>query len=276
MAKQPGTLDALPSQTVSFDPALFENLVKGHGIPFVHFRAMRCPVGLVDRYDGRRPNHDHVGCSNGFVYTKAGNLIATYLSNANQQRKTEIGYVDGATVYVTVQRFYEEPDEEEEVQIAEFDRFYLNNEKIVVPTWELAEANITGRDKLHFPVVHVQDLMDSSGLRYSEGQDFDVVGGYIVWKDGGRRPTFDQEANKGQVYSVRYTYRPYWYVKSIPHQVRVANVDDPLTGERETQRMQQELVLQREYVFEKKDKNEDDLDLASQVKSPAEGSFGPR
>jgi hypothetical protein len=38
--------------------------------------------------------------------------------------------------------------------------------------------------------------------------------------------------------------------------VRVAQAADPLTGERKVQRMPQALTLQREYVFEKNDNDE--------------------
>lgn len=275
MSKLPHNIGELPSQTVSFDIPAFENLLKGHSVQFVHFRAMRCPVGLVDRYDNRRPDHDHSGCSNGYVYTRAGYLRATFMGNTDAYKNSDVGFINGSSAAVTLQRFYE--DSEDDVQITEFDRLYLDEEKITVPTWELFEAHITGKDKLKFPAVKVIDLMDNAGIRYQQGQDFDVQGGYIVWREQ-RRPQFDPKLGRGAVCSVRYTYRPYWYVKELRHQVRVVQVDDQITGVREIQRMMQECVIQREYVFEKEDKDDKapNPESPAQVKAPPDGNFGPR
>jgi hypothetical protein len=260
-----------------FDITAFEDAISAHGVRVVHFRAMRCPVGLIDIGDGRQPDHDHSGCSNGYLYTRAGTLRALFTGNTEAHRMTQVGLVDGSTVQVTVQRYYEDDEgnaictDENEVQIANFDRLYLDEPSITVPTWQLFKAHVTGKDRLQFPVVKVFDLVGNDGERYAQDKDFAVVGGYIKWT-GDRRPAPDS------ICAIRYTYRPYWYVKQLMHQVRVVTQDEFEDGARKVERMPQAMVLEREYIFEKEAKDElapDPLSPA-QVKSPPSGSFGAR
>lgn len=272
--QNPRPMTFAPEVAVSFDPQAFDDLIRTQGVEFVHFRAMRCPVGLVDRYDIRRPHEDHAGCSNGFLYTKAGLVTCGFLGNSTQPTNFDSGWMDGSTVQVTSPRFYDNSNEP--VQFAPFDRLYLSEEAITVPHWQLVEHHITGRDKLSFPAVRVVDLVDTEGLRYEQGTDFQIVNGHVVW--GARRPKIDPETGKGVIYAVRFQYRPYWYIKNMVHEVRVAQIQDPISGVRRVERMPQACVLQREYVFEKEDRDAKAPNPSSprQVAEPGDGSFGPR
>lgn len=277
MSKEPllvSSIEFPERMGVSFDVDAFDDAINSQGVKLLHYRAMRCPVGLIDRYDNRRPDHDHSGCSNGFIYTKAGDLTSLFTSNSKAPKTTDMGTFDGSTVQVTVQRFYDNTTDP--VYIAPFDRFYLNEERIVVPTWQLFESSITGKEKLQFPVVEVQDLMSADGRVYSEGTHFVVRGGFIVWT-GSERPAFDASQNRGQVCAIRYLYRPYWYCQRLLHEVRVAQAEDRQTGKRVVQRMPQALVLQREYVFEKEETTPEGENSERQMPQPRDGSvFGPR
>lgn len=260
-----------PGQATGLDASAFDDAIRSQGVQLVHFRAMRCPVGLIDRYDSRRPHEDHAGCSNGHIYTLAGVVTCLFTGATDEQKSNDIGFIDGSTVQVTAPRFYDDPVEE--VQVAPFDRFYLQEEAVTVPHYELVEAHATGHDKLSFPVVEVFDIMDSSGRRFDAG-DFEVRDGQLHWLNGG--PGFDASKNKGVIYAVRYSYRPYFYVSRVLHQVRVAQIDTPL--ERVVMRMPQEFVLVREIIFENEDKDSLAVnpDSPRQVKGPRTGSYGPR
>lgn len=259
----------------TFDLDAFDTALGSQSVAFAHFRAMRCPIGMVDPFDDRGPHPDHSGCSNGFLYTYAGQLRATFTGNSNDRRDTDIGWLDGSTVQVTAQRRYEDVDSP--VQLAVFDRVYLTEESVTVPTWELAEAHATGTEKLKFPVVEVVDLVDATGRRYVPS-DYTVEAGRLVWAQG-RGPGIDPTISRGVVFSIRYTYRPYWYVSRLPHQVRVAQVETIL--DRHVERVNQSAVLVRENVFEKE--RNDPLAAAQEPKradrqerGPREGIFGPR
>jgi hypothetical protein len=263
-----------PSDAVSFDAEKFDELIRSQGVEMVHWRAMRCPVGMVDPDDVmRRPHEHHKNCSNGFVYTLAGTVTCGFLGNSNNVSFIDAGHLDGSTVQVVLPRFYDDKPEIE-VDFANFDRVYLKEEKITVSNWNVFAASLEGVDKLQFPAVAVIDLMDSHGRSYHEGVDFDVKQGRIHWIDG-KSPGIDPKTGKGVVCSARYTYRPFWYVKSLIHEVRVAQVEDDY-GDRRVTRMPQAASLQREYFFEKEQNDAETADSQRKKTGPDDGGFGPR
>jgi hypothetical protein len=264
----------LPEMVVTFDLDAFDNLIRNQGILLKHYRAMRCPVGMVDMYDTRHEHPAHGACSNGFIYELVGEVTCGFLSNSGSNRQQDVGQVDGSTVTCSTPRFYDNTDTP--VYVVPFDRFYLATEDIVVVNWQLFEHNVSGTDRLRFPVVSVESLIDNSGNKYSEGKDFSVRNGLIVW-DGERRPGFDLEQSKGIVCSVRYRYRPYWYVSSLHHEIRVSQQNNPVTGERKSERGGQQFTLQREYSFESANNDSEKVttDLRS-ARFPGDSSFGPR
>ena len=266
-------IEHVVGQVVSFDLNSFDDKIEGHGALYTHYRAMRCPVGMVDAFDeGRHSQEDHEGCSNGFIYTKAGEFYATFLSNSKEMKQYDLGILDGSTAAITPTRFYDGTTEE--VDLVPYDRLYLASEAFLVPHWQLVQANANGKDKMSFNVVKVVDIIDSSGRRYCS-EDYKIVKGQIVWTRGG--PGIDPISQKGKVYSIRFLYKPYWYVSRLVHQVRVVQVDNSATGERETARAPQSALIQREYIFEKVDNSPETKtsEVAGKVKPAGDGEFGP-
>ena len=261
-----------PEQVISFDPVAFDAVIRSQGVELLHFRAMKCPGGMRSRDDHRRSCEDHANCSNGNVYTHAGQITCLFVSAGNDRKTEDFGSIDGATATVSAPRFYD--DSETRAHVSPLDRFYLKDDAILVPHNQLVEAHISGRDRLSYPVVDVVDLMDSSLKRYDHS-DFAIENGQIVWYPG-HAPGIDPETGKGLVYSVRYMYRPYYYVDRVLHQVRVAQVQTAI--ERFVTQMPQQFVLVREIVFEneKKDAQSVDPGSARQVEGPRVGLFGPR
>jgi hypothetical protein len=229
---------------------------------------------MSDQYDSRRPHDDHSGCSNGFIYTMGNKIQCLFTGNSNSPQFQDAGLVDGSSVNVTLPTHFDNGDP---VYIAAYDRLYLAEESIAVVEWHLQTYHLSGTDKLNRPVLKVQDLVDSRGIYYQDGVDFEVRSGQIVWLTE-NRPGIDQETGKGRVYAVRYLYRPYFYIKRIEHEVRVSQSDNPVTGERTTIRMPQSVTLQREFIFENEMKDPDAVHPESlrQGKGPSNGSFGPR
>lgn len=128
---------------------------------------------------------------------------------------------------------------------------------------------------MHFPAVHVQLLVDASNRGYTEGVHFDVRNGQLHWRDG-QGPGVDPVTGKGVVCSARFTYRPFWLLKNMVHEVRVAQTEDEFFN-RTTQRMPQQAVLQREYHYFKSARDDQAKDPEQRQKpAPASGQFGPR
>ncbi len=238
-------------EAVTFDIEALDNLVKSQGILLEHWSAMKCPVGMIDPDDNRRPN-DHTGhsCSNGMVYNKTGILQGTFTGNGLNLKTEGTGNLDSSTAQVILPRFYtnENGSNGDRIFPAPYDRLYYGDPNILVVNWESRQASPTGRDRLSFPAVSVERLMDSRGNVYSEGEDFSVATGDIVWT-GQRQPGQDLETGKGVVYSIRYKYRPYWYISRLLHEVRVTSVANDITGERVTEMVNKLVSIQREYVY---------------------------
>lgn len=264
----------LPAQSVSFDWDSFNEAATNHGVAMVHWRACRCPIGMVDIGDLRRPHDDHSGCSNGFLYSRAGTVTCLFTSNSLHTQVIDVGLLTGAAAQITVPRYYDNTDVPAEMTT--YDRLYLAEEAITVPHWQLVVAHESGVDRLDFPAVKVIDLIDNRGVRYTD-IDYQVVDGRIHWT-GNNRPIRDLVSGKGQVYTIRYSYRPYFYVKTPLHEVRVSSAFDPISGEKVIRRMPQLFLIQREYVAMKEDQDREapDSNSARQVTAPPSGNFGPR
>lgn len=263
----------LPSIGPAVDSVAFEEAIRSNGLKLVHYSALKCPVGLVALGDSRRPDHDHEGCSNGFIYTKTGCISALFQGNNNSAQSKDVGLVDGGTAVATFATAYNELDLSFYPSV--YDRFYIED-CVPVATWEMFQTNLTGRDRTLFPIHEVVYLMDSDGRRYTVGSDFNIVNGAIVWI-GSNRPGLNVNTGQGVICSIRYLYRPYWYAESFTHEIRIAQTVN-FDGTRTAKRMPQQLVLKREYFFRNEQKDDEAKDATSlrQNLSPQDGSFGPR
>lgn len=265
-----------PPFTTTFTVDAFDDFIRSQSLLFIHYRATRCPIGLIDKDDQRRPHEHHENCSNGFIYTLAGEINAAFANNNKKDTLMDIGRMNGSSAVIVLPRFYEKSslsESDRPILVAPFDRLYLKEDVIEVVHWQLNQYHVTGNDRLHFPVKTVIDLIDSRGNRYIQG-DFSVGQGNIVWGD--TNPGIDPETNKGRVYSIRYTYRPFFYIKELLHEVRLSQVEDEFSGERKVVRMPQSALIQREYAFQNEQNDPDAPESPRQQPGPAKGSFGPR
>ncbi len=239
----------MPHSALSFDNEAFDAFIHSQGVRLEHYESARCPVGMIDTNDNRRPLHDHSGCSNGFLYTYRGAITVWMSGNSKQQKLEDIGYVNGASCFASFPRYYDPgccPGEDKRFYGAPFDRFYLAEKTLVVPTWQVCTLNGSGKDRLAFPATNVDRVVDFRGASYVQGQDFDLDGnGQIVWRQN-KQPVPDEGSGKA-VISVRYRYRPFWYIARFQHEIRVSQ--EPIDDQRELIRGPQQCVLNREYLF---------------------------
>lgn len=255
---------------VAFNVADFDQLLRDHGVKLIHFRAMRCPVGMKDLRDNRRPGHDHEGCSNGYIYTDAGSVIGVFTSNSDSVKSTEAGSYDSGTASVTFARHYHKELSDasalREFQCAQFDRLYLDDDAVSVSYWQLFAHHASGRDRLSFPALSVEEVIDTNGARYG-ASDFTVNKGQLLWGD--------KQPPDGAICSVRYTYRPFWYVSDLGHEIRIVRAIAPESGQHTTVRMPIQARLVREYLFQTADQVEGSTD-PRQVQAAPTDIFGPR
>lgn len=267
----------------SMDALAFDEALQSQGVTLVHHRAMLCPQGIISKEDTlRRVHADHPNCTNGYLYEKMGVITAMFSDNTANPNPQDVGAIDGSSVQVTFPRTYDLSANR--IYVCPWDRFYLNEPDILWPHYEIIEHNIAGRDRLRFPVVEVQQLIDNRMERYTAGIDFTVdAGGQILWAEGGRRPGLDTdtEGMKGRCYVVWYLYRPYWYVQRLGKEGRLIQTEDPATGKRVVTRMPFQAHLVRETDYENEQRNDSPGSPGSpesdrQLRGPRDGSFGPR
>lgn len=278
----------------SFDALAFDEAVRSQGVELIHHRAMICPLGITDKNDLiRRVHADHEGCSNGYLYKPVGIIRALVVGNTANPNQTDLGLLDGSRVQATFPRFYDVDEEycttgDQPVYITPFDRFYMKEREgnWLWPNWELVEFNASGVDKLRYPAVKVNHLIDSNLNEYKQGIDFDIFNGRIKWRLSDRsakNPGIDLENNengRGRVYTVWYLYQPYWYCDRITHEGRAVQIQDPITGQRRIEKMPMEVSLTREVAYENSMGEIDPEDSEKKPnfraqRQPRNGSFGP-
>ena len=170
--------------------------------------------------------------------------ISTGISK--QFQALDMGLLTGSTMQITVPRYYIESDcspAGKEVVPALYDRVYLKDNNARVIATQLFEHNISGMDRVKYPIIKVEILVDSRGNLYRECEHFEVVGGQIKWL-GLKQPAKNPVTGRGEVCSIRYQYRPYWYIDRLLHEIRIVrNGADSVAAPKAA-------LIQREYVFE--------------------------
>jgi hypothetical protein len=106
----------------------------------------------------------------------------------------------------------------ENVHVSERDLIVFDSEMTDLVRQKF-EFNPTGPQKLHYKALGVEFLRDSRGNVYTEGSDFVLSDGQIVWLKEGRMPDFKN--GKGEILSIVYWYNPVYIVVSRPHSLRV-------------------------------------------------------
>lgn len=264
-----GPVDQLDYQDGSraFGAEDFDRLILSHGTRFIHYRGMKNPVGAIDPYDGRRPEEDHSGASNGMIYTRSeGFLVAVAQGNNRNNIAIEGGVLNASRASITCMTRYLCCDGislGEPVYLAPMDRLFLEQADIwVVGTCQI-QTSETGIDRLKFPAKQVKDLVDSANVRFECGRDFTLTPrGDIKWKEG---------VTVGPVFSVRYLYQPYFYVDMLNHELRLIQKIDPVTGERRVIPAPKQALIVREHVFHAEKNDPEAKESPRQAPAPASG-----
>ncbi len=260
-----------PDRQPRFDLDGFDAAIADKSLKLIHYRSMRCPGGLDSAKDVRRSHEDHLGCSNGFLFREAGRCTALFTGNSVQQRQGEPGVLAASSASMTLPRFY--TDTQKQVRAAQFDRFFLPDDAILVETWEVFDHSLSGVDRMKYPVAEVVDLVSASGKFYQLG-DFSIVDGKLMWQ-GNNQPG-GGPSGRGEVCSVRYLYRPYWYVDSMHHDLRIAT-EDKLNEDGTTTSVlavYQACSVVREYWFDSEDNDPEAPVGRRQQSPPKEPQFG--
>jgi hypothetical protein len=238
----------------SFDLNKQDQFVTSLGVQFVHWKAIPSPIGLKDKGDYRRSDSVDTLSSNGFLYKRSGCFTATVVGNSRNQKRSDGGLLDDSMARMIMPRFYDKGQDVakgDRIYIAPGDRVYIAdpNADVLVPNFQRMEYEENQENRPMFPICKIEFIDDSQGRSFQEGLDFEITAsGSIKWLPGGTNPGIDPDTKKGRIYSIRYLYRAFWYVLTIPNEVRITNVTT--NGVRSPERMPQYAVIQREYVYQ--------------------------
>lgn len=244
---------ASPFVQMSLDLNKQDKFVKSFGVAFAHYKAMPSPIGLKDRGDYRRSDGVDTITSNGMIYKLAGTFTATMEDNDRNQKNSSDSLVDVSQARLVMPRFYD--DGKTRIYMAPGDRIYISDPQadVLVSNYQRMTYE-QGDNVAMFPIVKFDiPIVDNVNREYIEGVDYGVTSsGNVRWISGGRSPGIDPETGEGRVYSIRYLYKAYWYVVSLPKEVRVTGVTNGTV--RSSERMPYHAVIVREYIYHNQNK----------------------
>lgn len=273
-----------PFIQMSFDLAKQDAFATSFAVEFHHYKAMPSPIGVSDRGDYRRNDGVDTITSNGMLYRCAGRFSATMTDNSRDKGKTDGGFTDPSQSRIVMPRFYNDKgiaDSSERIYLAPGDRVYIADKDadVLVSNYHKMDYEAGVDNVPMFPIAKLDGpLIDSRNIEYHCGKDFQITSsGNIRWIEGGKNPGIDPDTGKGRIYSVRYLYRAYWYVLSLPKEVRVTNVT---TGNTRTpERMAQHAILVREYIYHNQNRgdsqNQNKPKTPERADAPVQESINP-
>jgi hypothetical protein len=258
----------------------FDNNIRNSGVQMCHFTVTPCPVGRISKFDTlNKPHPDHAGCQNGHIYTFAGKVTVLFTGNTKRPNYAEGETINGSTAQASIPRFYDD-NPTCPVIVSPWDRFTFHEPPFQVVHWELIDSNEQGNDRLKFPAVEIQQLIDNRGIGYQPCQDFVIDGnGDIQWLTN-NRPGTDPDTGKGRLYSVRYLYNPFYYCSGLGHEVRVLPAITP-DGKRQMMQAPRQITLERENTFRMGEHDDETQSTAKdakirQFRAPSSGGFSPK
>lgn len=268
-----------PFTQLSFDLKKQDQFVTSLAVDFKHYKAVPSPIGQKDRGDYRRNDGVDTITSNGFIYKCVGTFSATMVDNRRREKRSEGGILDDSESRLILPRFYNKNElaDGERIYLAPGDRLYIADQNADVKVSNYHKMDYEpGVDNIPmFPIVKLElPIIDSRNIEYVEGVDYCITTeGNIRWLVGGKNPGIDPDTGKGRIYTVRYLYNAFWYVVSLPKEVRVTNVT---TGDvRSPERMPYHAVIVREFLYHNQNKGDSANELKSKdpkraVKKPVE------
>jgi hypothetical protein len=223
------------------------NFISGLGILFDHYIAIPNVLWEDTQGDIRRSFGEEGGnqfgldqkfafIENNFVYKYAGQVWGIFQGNTKDFRDLANGLYSESGAFVTFNRYYRNCDKY--ITMAEFDKLIpsVSGEQFFSVNWEKTVANSVGRNRLQYRAVKITNVIDTRGVEYVEGKDFVNDCGDLVWLNtpDASRPGINPKTGKGYLIAVRYTYKPWFYVKFLAHDVRISRSFDSVTGDYES------------------------------------------
>lgn len=249
----PAMPDLIPD--IKINPIPLEQFTNDKGIVFEHWCALPSPIGKKNRGEYRRSDSLDTVAEGGFIYQKVGEFNCVLVGDQHANQHIDGGIYDNNTARIILPKYYKKhcSKKQSEIALLPGDRIYPKNIELKVPNYQESQYNPDGVDVLQFPISCVEILIDSNNIAYQQGKDFSINKyGNIKWLAGGKNPGIDPDTKKGRVYSIRYKYLAFWYIKELINEIRVTNDNDG-----NAVRLPYHATILREYIYHNKNNSND-------------------
>lgn len=249
----------------SWNDVHFSEMIQNKGILFTHSKAVPCP-NIQDVESRIHVAHcEHPDCWNGTLYVQPKKVWG-YFNNDQLNKLFEVqGEYNENIAIITMSATYEDGTE---CDLAMFD--WLVAEEYTKRAYELVEANPLGIDRLKYYAIDTH-VVRTHDREFTKDVDYVIQDGKIKWISN-NRPGYNQQLNRGEIYTIGYYIRPAFYVHHVMKELRASQVFDPMTGEKVAVRFPQHIMCVRELLYpEVKDDTGDQTS-----KMPRSGMLPPR
>lgn len=209
------------------------HFISGLGIVFNHYVAIPNVIYESNLGDLRRifpeelpatsPDKRFDYIENGFLYKYAGQVWGIFQGNNKQFREIPSGLYTQSGAFITFNRYYRNTNKY--ASFAEYDKLIpcVSGHQFFSVNWEKTQVSLSGTNRLQFLATEIEYVVDSAGRIYDQDVDYKLVKGDLCWisRPGADRPGIDPLTGRGRVISVRYKYKPTYYVKSLAHDIRM-------------------------------------------------------
>jgi hypothetical protein len=200
-----------PNTTLS--PSAFQDLIENHGIKMRIQRPVPCPN--IRSLDAPQHESNCNLCVNGSVHFDQREFIGAPMGDTMDRKFGSNGTwdLDQANIIVPTHDL-----NGQNLDVNYFDAIVLPD--FSVRYYQRVEHSQSGFDRLQFPALSLDFVIDSSGKQYRVGIDVIVEEGRLQWI--GERPGYDPFLKVGKIYSVSFYTTPQFTVVGLPHQLRMA------------------------------------------------------
>lgn len=228
---------------ISIRGEAWDQLAQNRGIRFIHRVAAPCPnmKSLVDNnHDPECPFCD----GSQILYIQDKEIFGLFSSNTLQKMFEVQGVWEIGTAVITF------PTEYDDGTQADFNIF----DKLVCPDFQirlsdLKEYDNSGTTGTKYPIINVCDITSVVGnaiKKYTQGVDFNIVDGNIVWV-AGQEPSYDSIQEMGEVLSITYSANPVYNVLQTLHEIRATQ--QMVGGQKIAKRLPQQVLVKRDFLF---------------------------
>ena len=238
------------------DPSLkgvsFDQLIQNRGIRFIHRKATLCPnMSLLD--DNNHVPDCPICDDSGLIYYDEREIWGLFYSNSIEKTFEAHGIWEIGNAVITLPSEYPTGDQ------ADFNTY----DELLIPDfevrlWELKEYFPTTNRKqtLRYPVKKIDFLAvinnDTDMQKFEVDVDFTITTeGEIEWLPG-RAPVFDEDRQRGQIYTVSYWANPIYKVLQPLRELRVSQ--EFVGGVKISRRLPQQVLVKRDFLVSNPEK----------------------